>query len=158
MIPFNKASITELEEKYVVDALYNSKLSGDGKYTMRVYQQLQERFGMEHALLTTSGTTALEMAAILINLEPGDEVIVPSFTFSSTVNAFLLRGAKPVFCDIRTDTFNMDEQLIEGLITPKTKAIYCVDYAGIPCEMDTINDIARRCGRSEERRVGKECM
>jgi dTDP-4-amino-4,6-dideoxygalactose transaminase len=146
MIPFNKASITELEEKYVVDALYNSKLSGDGKYTMRVYQQLQERFGMKHVLLTTSGTTALEMAAILINLEPGDEVIVPSFTFSSTVNAFLLRGAKPVFCDIRTDTFNMDEQLIEGLITPKTKAIYCVDYAGIPCEMDTINDIARRCG------------
>ena len=146
MIPFNKASITELEEKYVVDALYNSKLSGDGKYTMRVYQQLQELFGMKHVLLTTSGTTALEMAAILINLEPGDEVIVPSFTFSSTVNAFLLRGAKPVFCDIRTDTFNMDEQLIEGLITPKTKAIYCVDYAGIPCEMDTINDIARRCG------------
>ena len=146
MIPFNKASITELEEKYVVDALHNSKLSGDGKYTMRVYQQLQERFGMKHVLLTTSGTTALEMAAILINLEPGDEVIVPSFTFSSTVNAFLLRGAKPVFCDIRTDTFNMDEQLIEGLITPKTKAIYCVDYAGIPCEMDTINDIARRCG------------
>ena len=146
MIPFNKASITELEEKYVVDALHNSKLSGDGKYTMRVYQQLQERFGMEHVLLTTSGTTALEMAAILINLEPGDEVIVPSFTFSSTVNAFLLRGAKPVFCDIRTDTFNMDEQLIEGLITPKTKAIYCVDYAGILCEMDTINDIARRCG------------
>ena len=146
MIPFNKASITELEEKYVVDALYNSKLSGDGKYTMRVYQQLQELFGMKHVLLTTSGTTALEMAAILINLEPGDEVIVPSFTFSSTVNAFLLRGAKPVFCDIRTDTFNMDEQLIEGLITQKTKAIYCVDYAGIPCEMDTINDIARRCG------------
>ena len=146
MIPFNKASITELEEKYVVDALHNSKLSGDGKYTMRVYQQLKERFGMKHVLLTTSGTTALEMAAILINLEPGDEVIVPSFTFSSTVNAFLLRGAKPVFCDIRTDTFNMDEQLIEGLITPKTKAIYCVDYAGIPCEMDTINDIARRCG------------
>ena len=146
MIPFNKASITELEEKYVVDALYNSKLSGDGKYTMRVYQQLQELFGMKHVLLTTSGTTALEMAAILINLEPGDEVIVPSFTFSSTVNAFLLRGAKPVFCDIRTDTFNMDEQLIEGLITPKTKAIYCVDYAGIPCEMDTINDVARRCG------------
>lgn len=146
MIPFNKASITELEEKYVVDALHNSKLSGDGQYTMRVYQQLQERFGMKHVLLTTSGTTALEMAAILINLEPGDEVIVPSFTFSSTVNAFLLRGAKPVFCDIRTDTFNMDEQLIEGLITPKTKAIYCVDYAGIPCEMDTINDVARRCG------------
>lgn len=146
MIPFNKASITDLEEKYVLDALHNSKLSGDGKYTMRVYQQLQERFEMKNVLLTTSGTTALEMAALLINLEPGDEVIVPSFTFSSTVNAFLLRGAKPVFCDIRTDTYNMDEHLVEGLITPKTKAIYCVDYAGIPCEMDTINEVARRYG------------
>lgn len=146
MIPFNKASVTALEEKYVVDALHNSKLSGDGKYTMRVYEQVKERFGIENLLLTTSGTTALEMAAILINLEPGDEVIVPSFTFSSTVNAFLLRGAKPVFCDIRPDTLNMDEKLIEGLITPKTRAIYCVDYAGIPCEMDEINAIANKHG------------
>lgn len=146
MIPFNKASVTELEEKYVVDALHNSKLSGDGKYTMRVYEQIKERFGIENMLLTTSGTTALEMAAILIDLEPGDEVIVPSFTFSSTVNAFLLRGAKPVFCDIRPDTLNMDETLIEGLITPKTRAIYCVDYAGIPCEMDEINAIANKHG------------
>ena len=146
MIPFNKASVTELEEKYVVDALHNSKLSGDGKYTMRVYEQVKERFGIENMLLTTSGTTALEMAAILIDLEPGDEVIVPSFTFSSTVNAFLLRGAKPVFCDIRPDTLNMDEKLIEGLITPKTRAIYCVDYAGIPCEMDEINAIANKHG------------
>ena len=146
MIPFNKASITDLEEKYVVDALHNSKLSGDGKYTMRVYEQVRERFGIQNMLLTTSGTTALEMASILINLEPGDEVIVPSFTFSSTVNAFLLRGAKPVFCDIRPDTFNMDETLIEQLITPKTKAIYCVDYAGIPCEMDEINAIASKHG------------
>ena len=146
MIPFNKVSVTELEEKYVVDALHNSKLSGDGKYTMRVYEQIKERFGIENMLLTTSGTTALEMAAILIDLEPGDEVIVPSFTFSSTVNAFLLRGAKPVFCDIRPDTLNMDETLIEGLITPKTRAIYCVDYAGIPCEMDEINAVANKHG------------
>ncbi len=146
MIPFNKATVTALEESYLVDALHNSKLSGDGKYTMRVYEQLKQRFGFENVLLTTSGTTALEMSAILINLEPGDEVIVPSFTFSSTVNAFLLRGAKPVFCDIRPDTFNMDEKLIEGLITPKTKAIYCVDYAGVPCEMDAINEIANRHG------------
>lgn len=146
VIPFNKATITELEERYVLDAIRNSKLSGDGKYTMRVYEQLKERFGLENVLLTTSGTTALEMAAILIDLVPGDEVIVPSFTFSSTVNAFLLRGAVPIFCDIRPDTFNMDETLIEGLITEKTKAIYCVDYAGIPCEMDIINDIANRHG------------
>lgn len=146
MIPFNKASISDLEQQYVLDALYKSKLSGDGKYTMMVYEQMKQRFGIEHMLLTTSGTTALEMASILIDLAPGDEVIVPSFTFSSTVNAFLLRGAKPVFCDIRPDTFNMDERLIEGLITPKTKAIYCVDYAGIPCEMDKINKIADRYG------------
>lgn len=146
MIPFNKASITALEEKYLIDALLNSKLSGDGKYTMRVYDQLKEIFGIENVLLTTSGTTALEMASLLIDLRAGDEVIVPSFTFSSTVNAFLLRGAKPVFCDIRPDTLNMDERLIEELITPKTRAIYCVDYAGVPCEMDTINKIALKYG------------
>jgi len=146
MIPFNKATVTPLEEQYVIDALRNSKLSGDGKYTMRVYEQMRERFGIETMLLTTSGTTALEMASILINLSPGDEVIVPSFTFSSTVNAFLLRGAKPVFCDIREDTFNINESLIEGLITEKTKAIYCVDYAGIPCEMSIVNSIAAQRG------------
>lgn len=146
MIPFNKASISALERDYMLDALQNSKLSGDGKYTMRVYEQLRERLGLENVLLTTSGTTALEMASLLIDLQPGDEVIVPSFTFSSTVNAFLLRGARPVFCDIRTDTFNMDEKLIEGLITDKTKAIYCVDYSGVPCEMDIINAIADRNG------------
>ncbi len=146
MIRFTKSSITPLEEKYMVDALYNGLLSGDGKYTTRVYEQFRERFGIERMLLTTSGTTALEMASILINLEPGDEVIVPSFTFSSTVNAFLLRGAKPVFCDIRKDTMNIDERLIEELITPKTKAIYCVDYAGIPCDLDIINKIADKHG------------
>ena len=146
MIPFNKASITDLEQSNVIDALHNSRLSGDGKYTMKVYEQMKKLLGIQTMLLTTSGTTALEMAALLINLEPGDEVIVPSFTFSSTVNAFLLRGAKPVFCDIRPDTFNMDENLIEELITPKTRAIYCVDYAGIPCEMDAINTIAKKHG------------
>lgn len=144
MIPFNKASITTLEEQYLLDALHHSKLSGDGKYTARVYEQLAQRFGLKNVLLTTSGTTALEMASILSNLEPGDEVIVPSFTFSSTVNAFLLRGAKPVFCDIRPDTMNLDEKEIEKHITSKTKAIYCVDYAGIPCEMDEINTIAKK--------------
>ncbi len=146
MIKFNKASITDLEKKYVLDAMENSILSGDGKYTMRVYDQFKEKLGIENMLLTTSGTTALEMASILLNLSAGDEIIVPSFTFSSTVNAFLLRGAKPVFCDIRKDTMNIDESLIEDLITENTKAIYAVDYAGIPCDMDVINDIANRHG------------
>ena len=147
MIKFNKPSITELEINKVVDCLNgNSILSGDGKYTTEVYEHFKKRFHIDNMLLTTSGTTALEMASILIDLEPGDEVITPSFTFSSTVNAFLLRGAKPVFCDIREDTFNIDENLIEDLITPKTKAIYAVDYAGFPCEMDKINEIANRHG------------
>lgn len=146
MIRFTKSSITELEEKYVIDALHSSILSGDGKYTMKVYEQFKKRFGIDNMLLTTSGTTSLEMASILINLEQGDEIIVPSFTFSSTVNAFLLRGARSVFCDIRPDTLNLDENLIEGLITDKTKAIYVVHYAGIPCDMDTINEIANRYG------------
>lgn len=146
MIKFTKSSVTELEEQYVKDALYNGLLSGDGKYTTRVYEFFKEKMGIENMLLTTSGTTALEMSAILIDLKPGDEIIVPSFTFSSTVNAFLLRGAKPIFCDIRKDTMNIDETLIEGLITDNTRAIYCVDYAGVPCEMDVINDIANRHG------------
>ena len=147
MIKFNKPSITEKEKNNVLEAMDGTNiLSGDGKFTTKVYQQFEERFGIKNMLLTTSGTTALEMASILINLEPRDEVITPSFTFSSTVNAFLLRGAKPVFCDIREDTFNIDENLIEGLITPKTKAIYAVDYAGFPCEMDKINEIANKYG------------
>ena len=147
MIKFNKPLITEKEKNNVLEAMDGTNiLSGDGKFTTKVYQQFEERFGIKNMLLTTSGTTALEMASILINLEPGDEVITPSFTFSSTVNAFLLRGAKPVFCDIREDTFNIDENLIEGLITPKTKAIYAVDYAGFPCEMDKINEIANKYG------------
>ena len=117
MIKFNKASITQLEEKYLLDALHGNVLSGDGKYTDMAYEELGKRFGFERMLLTTSGTASLEMASILSRIEPGDEVIVPSFTFSSTVNAFLLRGARPVFCDIRPDTCNIDEMLIEELIT-----------------------------------------
>lgn len=143
-IPFNKASITDREITYVTDALKNSKLSGDGPYTMKVYKKFEEIFRIKNMLLTTSGTTALEMASLLINLEPGDEVIVPSFTFSSTANAFMLRRAVPVFCDIRPDTMNIDETKIEALITPKTKAIYTVDYAGFPCEYEVIQDIAKR--------------
>lgn len=144
MIPFNKSSVASLEAEYVLDCLKRNRLSGDGYYTKRVYKQFNERFSLKNMLLTTSGTDALELASILAKLESGDEVIVPSFTFSSTVNAFLLRGAKPIFCDIRSDTFNMDETKIEALITPRTKAIYTVDYAGIPCEMDTINAIAKK--------------
>jgi len=123
MIRFTQANISEAEDRYVLDALHNSKLSGDGKYTELVYEEFRKRFGIEHMLLTTSGTTALEMASILSNLNQGDEVIVPSFTFSSTANAFMLRGAKPVFCDIRKDTYNIDETLIEGLITPNESYI-----------------------------------
>lgn len=144
MIPFNKSSVGSLEAEYILDCLKRNRLSGDGYYTKRVYEQFYERFGLENMLLTTSGTDALELASILAELEPGDEVITPSFTFSSTVNAFLLRRAKPVFCDIRSDTFNLDETKIEALITPRTKAIYTVDYAGVPCEMDTINAIAKK--------------
>jgi dTDP-4-amino-4,6-dideoxygalactose transaminase len=144
MIKFNKPSITKLEEECIVDALHNSILSGDGKYTTKVYEEFNKRFGIKNMLLTTSGTTALEMASILANLQEGDEVIAPSFTFSSTINAFLLRGAKVVFCDIREDTFNIDENKIQQLITDKTKAIYVVHYAGFPCEMDPIIDIANK--------------
>lgn len=146
MIKFNKSSISNLEKEYINDCLDTSVLSGDGKYTMKVYEWFKKKFDIENMLLTTSGTTALEMASLLIDLEAGDEVITPSFTFSSTVNAFLLRGARPVFCDIRKDTMNIDETKIEALITEKTKAIYAVDYAGIPCAMDEINAIADKHG------------
>lgn len=146
MIPFNKASVSSLEESYAVDALHNSKLSGDGIYTMKVYEQFKKRFDIDRMLLTTSGTAALEMASLLIDLTPGDEVIAPSFTFSSTINAFMLRGAKPVFCDVRPDTLNIDEKQIEELITPRTRAIYAIDYAGVPAEMDAINSIADKYG------------
>ena len=143
---FSMPSITKLEEKYVLDAMHTFPISGDGKYTKRVYEIFKNRFGIDNMLLTTSGTAALEMAGLLIGLDKGDEVIAPSFTFSSTINSFMLRGAKPVFCDIREDTYNIDEERIESLITPKTKAIYCVNYAGVSCDIDRINEIADKHG------------
>lgn len=142
LIPFNKPAYIPESEAYVSEALKSGHLSGDGPYTKRCHSLLQEITGAPKALLTTNCTHALEMAAILLDLKPGDEVIVPSFTFVSTVNAFVLRGAKPVFIDIRPDTLNLDEEKLEALITPRTKAIFIVHYAGVGCEMDAINAIA----------------
>lgn len=144
MIPFNKSSVTEVEINYMKESALSGRTSGDGPFTFKVYEKLKEILGLETMLLTTSGTTALEMSAILSDFDVDDEVIVPSFTFSSTANSFMLRRAKPVFCDIRKDTFNIDETKIEELITPKTKAIYTVDYAGFPAEADAINEIAKK--------------
>ncbi|MFC4403543.1 dTDP-4-amino-4,6-dideoxygalactose transaminase [Gracilibacillus xinjiangensis] len=143
MILFNKPSIVGKELEYLNDAiLNNSKISGNGLYTERCQKWLENHFKVKKTLLTTSCTHALEMAAILINIQPGDEVIMPSYTFVSTANAFVLRGAKVVFVDIRPDTMNINETLIEDAITEKTKAIVPVHYAGIPCEMDKIMEIA----------------
>lgn len=143
-IPFNKPSIVGNEAEYIKDAINRGHISGDGYYTKRCHSTLEEVLGVPKVLLTTSCTHALEMAALLLDIQPGDEVIIPSFTFVSTVNAFVLRGAKPVFIDIRPDTLNMDEQQLEDLITPRTKAIVPVHYAGVGCEMDDILDIATR--------------
>jgi len=143
-IPFNSPHITGHEFIYMADALKNRHISGDGNYTRRCHTHLQELLGVHKALLTTSCTHALEIAAILLDIQPGDEVIVPSFTFVSTVNAFVLRGAKPVFCDIRPDTLNMDDSLLPDLITPRTKAIVPVHYGGVGCEMDSIMALATK--------------
>ncbi len=144
MIPFNIPPHIGLEEKYVCDAISSKKICGDGSFTKRCNKNIEDRTGCEKALLTTSGTTALEMAAILADIKPGDEVIMPSYTFVSTANAFVLRGAKIVFVDIRPDTMNIDEKLIEAAITEKTKAIVPVHYAGVSCEMDAIMEIAKK--------------
>ncbi len=144
MIPFNKPPVTGNEEVYLLKALHSNKLSGDGEFTQQCHTWFEEKLGCKKALLTTSCTHALEMAAILIDIQPGDEVIMPSYTFVSTANAFVLRGAKIIFVDIRPDTMNIDETLIEAAITEKTKAIVPVHYAGVACEMDTIMDIADR--------------
>ena len=146
MIPFNKPYMTGRELEYIADAHARGHLSGDGPYTRRCNQWLREATGAGSALLTHSCTAALEMAALLLDLGPGDEVIMPSYTFVSTANAFALRGAVPVFVDIRADTMNLDERLLEAAITPRTKAICVVHYAGVACEMDHIMDIARRHG------------
>ena len=144
MIPFNKPPRTGNEEKYVLESMRSAKISGDGEFTKRCHKWFEEKLLCKKALLTTSCTHALEMAAILIDIKEGDEVIMPSYTFVSTANAFVLRGAKIVFVDIRQDTLNIDETKIEEAITTKTRAIVPVHYAGVACEMDTIMDIASR--------------
>lgn len=146
MIPFNKPYMTGGELGYIADAYGNRQLSGDGMFTRRCHEWLEQRTGSRKALLTHSCTAALEMAALLLDLQPGEEVIMPSFTFVSTANAFVLRGAVPVFVDIRADTLNIDEALIEAAITSRTRAICVVHYAGVGCEMDAIMDIAARHG------------
>ena len=145
-IPFNKPSFVGHERQYIEQAIANGQISGDGEFTRRCHGFLEHELGVAKALLTTSCTHALEMAALLLNIQPGDEVIVPSFTFVSTVNAFVLRGARPVFVDIRPDTLNLDESCLERLITPRTKVIVPVHYAGVGCEMDAILAIADRHG------------
>lgn len=143
-IPFNRPTMAGNEITYVHEAIQeNWNLSGDGPFSARVHRFLEDTLGVKRAFLTPSCTDALEMTALLLNLKPGDEVIVPAFTFVSTANAFMLYGAKPVFCDIRSDTLNIDEQQLEKHITAKTKAIVVVHYAGIACEMDTILAIAK---------------
>ena len=145
-IPFNIPPFIGTELTYVKQAIDAHKICGDGQFTKNCNQWITDRFGGVRTLLTTSGTTALEMATLLCGLGEGDEVILPSFTFSSTANAVVLTGATPVFVDIRPDTMNIDESLIEAAITEKTKAIMPVHYAGVACEMDTIMDIAKRHG------------
>ena len=135
MIPFNKPPYTGNEEKYVIESMKSSKISGDGKFTKRCEFWFEEKLQCKKVLLTTSCTHALEMAAILFDIKEGDEVIMPSYTFVSTANAFVLRGAKIVFVDIRPDTMNIDETKIEEAITSKTKAIVPVHYAGVGCEI-----------------------
>ena len=142
--PFNKPFIIGPELDYIADAVARGHLSGDGHYTKLCHQWLEQQLGAKRALLTHSCTAALEMAAILCDIRPGDEVIMPSYTFVSTANAFVLRGGVPVFVDIRPDTLNLDEKLIEAAITPKTRAIVPVHYAGVACDMDAIMAIARR--------------
>lgn len=145
-ITFNKPPYTGAEDKYVLEAMRSSKISGDGAFSKKCHAWFEEMLPCNKALLTPSCTHALEMAAILIDVQPGDEVIMPSYTFVSTANAFVLRGAKIVFVDIRPDTMNIDETLIEAAITSRTKAIVPVHYAGVGCEMDTIMEIAERHG------------
>lgn len=146
MIPFNKPYMTGRELDCIAEAHAAGHLSGDGPFTKQCHSLLEAATGAKRALLTHSCTAALEMAAILLDIAPGDEIIMPSFTFVSTANAFVLRGAVPVFVDIRPDTLNIDELLIEQAITPKTKAICVVHYAGVACEMDSILEVASRHG------------
>ena len=143
-IPFNVPPMVGKEKEYVTQAIDNRKICGDGEFTKKCSEWLENNTKSSRVLLTTSCTHATEMAALLADIQPGDEVIMPSYTFVSTADAFVLRGAKVVFVDIRPDTMNIDETLIEDAITSKTRAIVPVHYAGVGCEMDTIMDIARR--------------
>jgi len=143
-IPFNRVSAQGKEAEYVAQAVASGYIAGDGPFTARCHDLLQRRFGVPRVLLTTSCTHALELAALLLDVSPGDEVIVPSFTFSSTANAFVLRGARIVFADIRPDTLNIDERSLEHLITPRTRVIAPVHYAGVACAMGEIMTVARR--------------
>ncbi|MBN1149189.1 MAG: dTDP-4-amino-4,6-dideoxygalactose transaminase [Anaerolineales bacterium] len=145
-IPFNKPCIAGNEMDYMSQAISQYHISGDGVFSRKCHAWFQEFLGVPNALLTTNCTHALEMAAFLLELQPGDEVIVPSFTFVSTVNAFVIRGARPVFIDIRPDTLNLDETQLERLISARTRAIVAVHYAGVGCEMDAILEVARRHG------------
>ncbi len=143
-IPFNRSSLIGREQEYIAEAMSTSQIAGDQTFTKRCHALLERELGVPRALITTSCTHALEMSAMLLGIEPNDEVIVPSFSFVSTVNAFVLRGAKPVFADVRADTLNLDESKLEGLIGPRTKAIVPVHYAGVGCDMDAIMSIATR--------------
>jgi dTDP-4-amino-4,6-dideoxygalactose transaminase len=145
-IPFNKPCLTGSELLYAAKAIILGHSAGDGSFTRACHELLETELGVPKALLTTSCTHALEMAAMLLDLQPGDEVIVPSFAFVSTINPFVLRGARPVFGDIRPDTMNLDERLLEDLITPRTRAVVPLHYAGVGCEMDAIMEIASRHG------------
>jgi dTDP-4-amino-4,6-dideoxygalactose transaminase len=144
-IPFNRPCFTGKEMHYIGEAVYrHEQISGDGYFTKQCHQLLEQSLGVSKALLTTSCTHALEMAALLLDIQPGDEVICPDFTFVSTINAFVMRGARPVFVDVRPDTLNLNEHLLEATITPRTRAILVMHYGGVGCEMDTIMAIAQR--------------
>ena len=143
-IPFNWPHMTGKELFYIAEAHFNGRLAGDGPFTKRCHEWLEKHTGCDIALLTHSCTAALDMAALLLEIQPGDEIIMPSYTFVSTANAFVLRGGIPVFVDIREDTLNLDERLLESAITLRTRAIVPVHYAGVACEMDTIMEIAKR--------------
>jgi dTDP-4-amino-4,6-dideoxygalactose transaminase len=143
-VPFNRSSLRGRELEYIFQTISVGQIAGDQMFSKKCQMLLEQTLGVRRALVTTSCTHALEMAALLLDPRPGDEVIVPSFTFVSTINAFVLRGATPVFCDVRADTLNLDERKLEALITPRTRAIVVVHYAGVACEMDAILEIARR--------------
>ena len=156
-IPFNRAHFPAKAFGYMQRAIENGHISGNGPFTRKCEEMLGTFLGTK-ALLTTSCTDALEMTALLLDIGPGDEVIVPSFTFVSTVNAFVLRGARIAFCDIRPDTLDMDDSALDGLITPRTKAIVPVHYAGVGCEMNAILDIARRRDVAVVRITPTDCL